>query len=156
MVIPNIFNSNYFIYLLQVDIWYFFQIKLFKWCVINVLTIMHIDTHYLELEYFIMTMLNPSKVSFSLCRFEALKIYLSIWITNAFCDSNMVKHILSILKMRNNNEFKKWKFMMSTLCKMGEQLQIKKVNKNRFKKKKTQHFKLLKTFSCYITYDHVV
>jgi hypothetical protein len=86
MVIFNLYYYlSYFIYLLQVYIWYIFQIKPFKWCVINVWAIMHVDTHFLKLEYFYYNNVKPFKSSFSLSRFEALKPYFSIWITNVVC-----------------------------------------------------------------------
>jgi hypothetical protein len=59
----------------------------------------------------IITRLSPSKVSFSLHSFEVLKTCFLIWIMNAFCVCNMVKHNLNILWGNHNNEFKKWKAM---------------------------------------------
>jgi len=58
----------------------------------------------------IITMLNPSKVSFSLRNFELLKTY--FWIMNAFCVCNMVKHSLNIIGHNHKNEFQKWKAMI--------------------------------------------
>ncbi len=107
MVIPNLFY-----YLLQVYIWHFFQIKLFKWCVINVWTIMHIDIHFLKLECFNYDNVKPLKNKGFLGRFEALKIYFSLWITNAFCVCNMLKHALNILWRSHKNEFQKWKVLI--------------------------------------------
>jgi hypothetical protein len=64
---------------------------------INGWTIMHLIHLFWNLNISIMTMLSLSKVSFSLCRFETLKKKFKIWITNAFCVCNMVKHALNIL-----------------------------------------------------------
>jgi hypothetical protein len=55
----------------------------------------------------IMTMLSFSKVSFSLCRFEVLRTYFSIGITNAFCVCNMVKHVRKTYIKRDTLERKK-------------------------------------------------
>jgi hypothetical protein len=87
MLIFNLYYYlSYFIYLLQFYIcFFFFQFKLFKWCVKNVWPIMHVDTHFLKLEYFYYNNVKPFKSSFSLSRFEALKTYFSIWITNVLC-----------------------------------------------------------------------
>jgi hypothetical protein len=113
LVIPNLYYYlSYFIYLLQVYIWYFFQIKLFKWYVINVWAIMHIDTHFLELEYFNYDNLKPSKNSFLKYRFEAPKTYFSIWITNLFCVCNMVICALKIIWKSHKNELKKGKVLV--------------------------------------------
>jgi hypothetical protein len=84
--------------------------KLFKWYVINVWAIKprHI---FWNLNISIMTMLSPSKISFSLRRSRVLKTHFSIWITHAFCVCNMGKHVSNILWGSHKNEFQKWKIM---------------------------------------------
>jgi hypothetical protein len=41
-----------------------------------------------------------------------LRTLFSIWITNAFCVCNMVKHALNILWWSHKNESKKWNIMI--------------------------------------------
>jgi hypothetical protein len=136
MVILNLYYCwSYFIYLLQVYISYFFlQIKIFKWCVLNVWIIMHIETLFLglsDLNITIMTKLSFSKIlSFFSCSLEMLRTYFSIWTTNAFNVCNMVKHALNILWVNHINDLnmnfkneikneKSWVYFMFILCKMG-------------------------------------
>jgi hypothetical protein len=57
-------------------------------------------------------MLNPSKISFSLCKFKALKADFLLWITNVYVFYNMGKHVLNIIWRSHKNEFKKWKVMI--------------------------------------------
>ncbi len=57
----NLYYSSYFICLLQNYIWYLFKIKLFKWFVINVWAITHINTIFLKLEYFNYNNVKPFK-----------------------------------------------------------------------------------------------
>jgi hypothetical protein len=73
---------------------------------------MHVDAHFLELEYFNYDNVKPFKVSFSLRRFKPLKTYFSIWNINVFCVCNMVKHVLNILWVSHKNELQKWKVMI--------------------------------------------
>jgi hypothetical protein len=66
MVIFHVFfYFHHFIYLSQINVWYFFKIKLFKCCDIDVLIIMHIDVFfYFKLEYFNYDNVKPLKSSF--------------------------------------------------------------------------------------------
>jgi hypothetical protein len=137
MVIPYFYYYlSYFIYLLQVYI-YFFQIKLFKWFVINIWVIIHIDTHFLELEYFNYDIVKPFKNSFFLCRFEALRTCFSIWITTTFCD--MVKRHLKNSLRKPQEWIFKMKGYNSTLCifctKCDNNTKSRKVSEIRLKNK---------------------
>jgi hypothetical protein len=74
---------------------------------------MHIDAHFLELEYFNYDNIwSPSKVSFSLHSFKVLKFYFFVRIENSFCVCNMLKHDLNNFWRSHMNELKKWKVMI--------------------------------------------
>jgi hypothetical protein len=114
MVIPNLYYySSYFLKLLQVYISNIFSISNYK---IDVLLMFEPSCKLIHIFWnliiSIMIMLNLSKLSFYLCRFKMLRTYFSIWITNAFCVYNMVKHALNTLWGSHRNEFLKWKVMI--------------------------------------------
>jgi hypothetical protein len=82
-----------------------------------------------NLKISIMTMISLSKVSFSLCRFEVLRTYFAMWNTNAFCVCNIIKHFCMFIERTIRMNFiseRSWLYFMFTLCKMGQQHQIKK------------------------------
>jgi hypothetical protein len=64
---------HHFIHLSQVNVWYFFKIKLFKYCDIDVLVIMHIDICFLKLSYFNYNKLKPLKIIFQINKIMCLK-----------------------------------------------------------------------------------
>jgi hypothetical protein len=57
--------------------------------------------------------------------------------------------------MNFKNERSQLHFMF-TLCKMGHQHQIKKMNESKLEKKVTITSRFFKVSSCHITYAHVV
>jgi hypothetical protein len=75
MVIFHVFfYFHHFIYLLQVNVWYFFKIKLLKCCDINVWIIMHIDLLFFwNLNISIMIIWSLLKVVFQINRIMRLK-----------------------------------------------------------------------------------
>jgi hypothetical protein len=94
----------HFIYIFIASLYLmFFQINVDPLCIL-----IHI---FWNLNISIMTMLKPSKISFSL-HLKILKIYFSIWITNTFCVCNMVKYVLNILWDNHKNYFQKWIVMI--------------------------------------------
>jgi len=99
---------------------------------------MHVDTHFLEFEYFNYDNVKPSKNRFFLCKFEALRTCFSIWITTTFYD--MVKDVLKILWGIHRNGYEsKMKGYDSTLCvfctKWDNNTKSRKVSQIRLKEK---------------------
>jgi hypothetical protein len=91
---------SYFIYLLKIYMWYFFQIKLFKWCVINVWVIIHIDTHFLKLEYLNYDNVKPFKSKFFLFQiFLCLCIFIFFTLTSRITMDEKREKVLTSLAM---------------------------------------------------------
>jgi hypothetical protein len=76
IIFTNLFIYYKFITLVEIA---HFQIKQFKWCVTNVSSIMHLDTHFLEFEFLDYDNVKPFKSKFFINSDLAFKTYFLIW-----------------------------------------------------------------------------